>query len=318
MAMVIAAPAAAAVAVTGSGTVDMRFLNWQGPTLVRNAGGAMVANGWVNEVRPNITGILEDTGRGNGTQFEIGNIGVGTPSFPLTGPGTTRISMRYDNVPVGSIDENIISFAPAAFSNVAVGEAFRLGTFTFQNGGWFGAGAGSAPNVPTSMAFRIVTSSRDGAVFNQTRLLRLIMTVHSPFPNDTTTLAGQEAEADWITLFDMDNQVTLNSFRVYDVCCAPAGAPSTGTIDLMGRFGSLDILGFANPVGGFITETALPLAPVIPGGGGGGGGGVAPIPEPASWAMLIAGFGLVGAVQRRRRATRPAAGPEEGNSVQPV
>jgi len=26
------------------------------------------------------------------------------------------------------------------------------------------------------------------------------------------------------------------------------------------------------------------------------------VPEPASWAMLIAGFGLVGAVLRRRRA----------------
>ena len=28
-----------------------------------------------------------------------------------------------------------------------------------------------------------------------------------------------------------------------------------------------------------------------------------PVPEPASWAMLIAGFGLVGAMLRRRRAT---------------
>jgi hypothetical protein len=34
---------------------------------------------------------------------------------------------------------------------------------------------------------------------------------------------------------------------------------------------------------------------------GGGGGGPA-VPEPASWAMLIAGFGLVGALQRRRPA----------------
>ena len=32
-----------------------------------------------------------------------------------------------------------------------------------------------------------------------------------------------------------------------------------------------------------------------------GGGGPPPIPEPATWAMLIAGFGLTGAVMRRRR-----------------
>lgn len=31
-------------------------------------------------------------------------------------------------------------------------------------------------------------------------------------------------------------------------------------------------------------------------------GGVGAVPEPASWAMLIAGFGLVGAAARRRRA----------------
>ena len=30
------------------------------------------------------------------------------------------------------------------------------------------------------------------------------------------------------------------------------------------------------------------------------------VPEPASWAMLIAGFGLVGAVARRRRAATAA------------
>ncbi|OYU15929.1 MAG: hypothetical protein CFE37_03605 [Alphaproteobacteria bacterium PA4] len=39
------------------------------------------------------------------------------------------------------------------------------------------------------------------------------------------------------------------------------------------------------------------------GGGGGGGGGV---PEPASWAMLIAGFGLTGAAMRRRRGAGAA------------
>jgi hypothetical protein len=31
-------------------------------------------------------------------------------------------------------------------------------------------------------------------------------------------------------------------------------------------------------------------------------GSIGAVPEPASWAMLIAGFGLVGAAQRRRVA----------------
>lgn len=35
------------------------------------------------------------------------------------------------------------------------------------------------------------------------------------------------------------------------------------------------------------------------------GGGVPGIPEPASWAMLIAGFGMIGALARRRRASLP-------------
>jgi PEP-CTERM motif len=36
-----------------------------------------------------------------------------------------------------------------------------------------------------------------------------------------------------------------------------------------------------------------------------------PVPEPASWAMLIAGFGLVGAVQRRRFSYTPTAAPPD-------
>jgi hypothetical protein len=45
-----------------------------------------------------------------------------------------------------------------------------------------------------------------------------------------------------------------------------------------------------------IRVTAIPFAD--PGGGA--------VPEPASWAMLIAGFGLVGAAQRRRKAVATA------------
>ena len=73
--------------------------------------------------------------------------------------------------------------------------------------------------------------------------------------------------------------------------------------------------------------TALPLAAApaaagsslfipplfVPGGGGGGGGittlvtpppsAVPGVPEPATWAMMIIGFGLLGGLLRRRRRT---------------
>jgi hypothetical protein len=39
-----------------------------------------------------------------------------------------------------------------------------------------------------------------------------------------------------------------------------------------------------------------------PRGGGGGGGSVDPVPEPAVWMQLIAGFGLVGLARRGRKA----------------
>ena len=35
--------------------------------------------------------------------------------------------------------------------------------------------------------------------------------------------------------------------------------------------------------------------------------GVNPVPEPATWAMLVAGFGLVGSAIRRRRAQASVA-----------
>jgi hypothetical protein len=45
----------------------------------------------------------------------------------------------------------------------------------------------------------------------------------------------------------------------------------------------------------------LPNPPSRCGGDDGGGGGQGGIPEPATWAMMILGFGGVGAVMRRRR-----------------
>ena len=48
--------------------------------------------------------------------------------------------------------------------------------------------------------------------------------------------------------------------------------------------------------GGSATDYSIELSPSV-----GNGVGVASVPEPASWAMLIAGFGMAGAAMRRRR-----------------
>lgn len=95
--------------------------------------------------------------------------------------------------------------------------------------------------------------------------------------------------------------------------------PSTPYM-LEGPFGTSDLVG-GGPVigaGGFI---GIPVAGSGSGGGNGGGpsgggsdggtGGPPPspppfsaVPEPSTWAMLLLGFGLIGAGMRRRRAYR--------------
>jgi hypothetical protein len=297
--MVLAAPPA--WAVTGSGTVEIRFTSFFGPYGLTSP--TFNQTGTVNGVTPTTLGGNSSSGFGD-LSYVNGLVGatVSGGTFPLTGAPTTTVSL-VDSPDFYDPDfENIFTWTPASFTNVAVGSMFRLGTLTFKNGSWYGAGATPGQNVPTRLGFRVNTFSSSGGIFNQQRSLTLIHTVNAPANNDTSTLAGQQAAADWVTIFDQENNVTLNSFRVYDRNQTPSGFTNIGSVDLMGRFGSLEIIGFANPTGGFITEGDLPLPTVpLPGGGGGGGGGGGVVPEPGTWAMLIAGFGLVGAAARRRR-----------------
>jgi hypothetical protein len=54
--------------------------------------------------------------------------------------------------------------------------------------------------------------------------------------------------------------------------------------------------------GSFFLENFSQQLVTTPPNGGGGGGGTGAVPEPASWAMLVMGFGLVGSLARRRAA----------------
>jgi len=84
-------------------------------------------------------------------------------------------------------------------------------------------------------------------------------------------------------------------------------SPLTGDSDPALNGFAISISSFAGP-GGFLSFGTLKPSTVLiglPGSAGGQGPGDGPgpgaVPEPASWAMMIAGFGLTGAAMRRRR-----------------
>jgi hypothetical protein len=282
LALAVASPVLAA----GSGTVAFEFLSFSGPVSGTFMGGGSLT-GNVNGQLPALTGETVSAGFSSGRTWTIGGL--------TFAPDVSDVNFGYTIFNPTNSAYNRIAFTPAAFSNVSVGQDFNLGTFTFQNGGWFGGGDTASFNRPTFLPFRIRTISADGPQFNQTMLGVLMHTVNViPSGADPNLLANQQAEADWVTIYMGSSTLGngVGSFRVYDEFALPAGFSNSGTFDLTGRFGSLLLTGLTNPVGGFITSTAAPL-PFVPGGSGA-------IPEPASWAMLIAGFGLIGTVQRRR------------------
>ena len=281
----LAAGGSASAAAVGSGTVEMEFLSFSGPVAGTFAQGAFSLQGLVNGQFPTLDGPTVSAGFSTGRTWTLGSQNLGF--------GVSAVDFGYSIFDPASASYNRIAFSSSGFSNVAQGQDFTLGTIDFRNGGWFGGGDTAAFNKPTVILFRISTISDSGAQFNQQQTGAIVHTVNVlPATADPNLLANQNAEADWITVYMGSNLLGdgIGSFRVYDEFAAPSGFGNSGRFDLVGRFGSLNLVGLANPVGGFITASAAPL-PFVPGA----------IPEPASWAMLLTGFGLVGGALRQRR-----------------
>ena len=82
------------------------------------------------------------------------------------------------------------------------------------------------------------------------------------------------------------------------------GDPTGLNLDVITAHANIDPIVYIDPAfllahpGTTLHPDGSALFDVPPGGTGGGAGGV---PEPASWALMIAGFGLAGAALRRRR-----------------
>ncbi|MCW3796566.1 PEPxxWA-CTERM sorting domain-containing protein [Sphingomonas sp. BN140010] len=76
----------------------------------------------------------------------------------------------------------------------------------------------------------------------------------------------------------------------------------------------------ASGVSPLLGLAAIPLIPAVFNGGNGGGGvttlEIAPaVPEPATWLMMISGFGILGFAMRRRRRLERAGGARPSGAV---
>lgn len=201
---------------------------------------------------------------------------AGTESFEGVTTGTTPTGFAF----AGSAGTITASFQPAANSFFTTVETAA----TDVNGGRF-ATSGSRflrSDSLFSLGFDTAVAAFGffGTDFGDFNGLVTLSLLHA---NGTTTSLNP-------TLTPLANG-SLLFFGVVDA--ANPFTRVTFSAALANGSPSSDLFGFDD----FIIADAGQLA--LPGGGGGGG---AAIPEPATWAMLIAGFALAGASIRRSRS----------------
>jgi len=218
----------------------------------------------------------------NGVFNSLDLIGAPDITYPdVNGIGTNQLNFSFP-----SFDSNFFKFDGTSFENVQVGQTFVLGTLSYKNGLGFIGGHTSELAVSSSSS---TTTPFD---FNQilTEQIRLELTPNFLLVDGVIFDATPEQQAD---ILYFPNRPELGSFRIYE--------NSTGTVEVLGRFGSLQLAGFGNAIsGGFVDPTIdpIPTAPAVS------------VPESRNIAGLLA-ISIVGAASTLKRKLKPSQSTEK-------
>jgi len=222
----------------------------------------------------------------NGVFNSLDLIGAPDITYPdVNGIGTNQLNFSFP-----SFDPNFFKFDGTSFENVQVGQTFVLGTLSYKNGIGFIDG-GLPGRIGASYTSELAVSSSSSTTtpfdFNQilTEQIRLEITPNFLLVDGLIAEATPEQQAD---ILYFPNRPELGSFRIYE--------NSTGTVEVLGRFGSLELAGFGNAIsGGFVDPTIdpIPTAPAVS------------VPESRNIAGLLA-ISIVGAASTLKRQLKPS------------
>ncbi|MBP6422552.1 MAG: PEP-CTERM sorting domain-containing protein [Propionivibrio sp.] len=212
----------------------------------------------------------------NGVQIDDGSKTTGI----TTAIAGSSVTFDYDSL------SNSFSFSGNTANVLGTGTSneFVLGRFTYTNGFF---------HRISFLDFTLTTHSENALYDNHSFNGRISLKAN--FNGGTP-----EEGADYFTVQDSAGATltSLGSVRVYDWDYCPESDPTapncnTGSVDVIGHIGSLHLDRFENAAGGaFIDGSVAP--------------GLAPIPEPETYAMMLAGLGLLGFVARRRKHSKVA------------
>ncbi|WP_017668865.1 PEPxxWA-CTERM sorting domain-containing protein [Sandarakinorhabdus sp. AAP62] len=201
---------------------------------------------------------------------------------------------------------NFVGAGPQSLGPITWTSDFAASRYGWTGGADFGSNGNWAPGGAPILGLNTGFNPNTGGYANMT--LTFDNPVSGFLAEVNWALGGTNAASVIIQAFDVNgNRLTHPEFPTTSDFHYYWFLANNGNSNVMqpGYYGFT----FANPViksvvfsNGFIAVRNLSwTGPAVPGGGVGG------VPEPASWAMLIVGFGLVGAMQRRRGAVRVSA-----------